>query len=83
MSLSIDHEFQEVLKKAAKKRNVTTSKLIRDILEKNLSDEGDTVIFKIPSSIKTCEADLRSWFEARIDAVVQALFADVSKPKLK
>ena len=76
MSLSVDLEIQERLKKVAKKRNVSVSKLVRDMVEKNLpaSDEDcDTVIFKIPDSAKVNAEELRKWLGARVDAVVKAL----------
>jgi hypothetical protein len=76
MSLSVDLEIQERLKKVAKKRNVSVSKLVRDMVEKNLpaSDEDcDTVIFKIPESAKVNAEELRKWLGARVDAVVKAL----------
>jgi hypothetical protein len=77
MSLSVDPDIQERMKKAAKVRNISVSKLIRDMVEKNLSplDEGDvdTVIFKIPNAVKETEQDLRNWFSIRVEAVVKAL----------
>ena len=77
MSLSIDLEIQERLKTVATKRNISVSKLIRDLVDKQLStnteEDVDTVIFKIPNSAKVSEQDLRTWFEARVNSVVKAL----------
>jgi hypothetical protein len=76
MSLAIDVEFQEKLKEAAKKRNISTSKLIRDMADKYLSntdEEVDTVIFKIPNSVKANPEELRKWLQIRVEAVVKAL----------
>ena len=78
MSLSVDPDIQERMKKAAKVRNISVSKLIRDMVEKNLplnSEEAefDTVIFKIPNAVKATEEDLRSWLLTRVEAVVKAL----------
>jgi len=77
MSLSIDPDIQERMKAVAKKRNISVSKLIRDMAEKNLpaddSEEVDTVIFKIPVNLKTDAVTLKQWLGVRVDAVVKAL----------
>lgn len=82
MSLSVDPEIQERLKKVAKKRNVSVSKLVRDMCEKHLSatdEEVDTVILKIPNSAKASAEELRAWLNMRVEAVVKALVTDVAK----
>ena len=82
MSLSVDLEIQEQLKKVAKKRNVSVSKLVRDMVEKHLSsteEDVDTVIFKIPNSAKVTEHDLRNWLNPRIENIVKALVTDIVK----
>lgn len=84
MSLSVDLEIQERLKKVAKKRNVSVSKLVRDMVEKNLSatdEDVDTVIFKVPNSAKVTEAQLRLWLAPRIENIVRALAMDIAKPE--
>lgn len=79
MSLSVDLEIQDRLKKIAKQRNVSVSKLIRDVIDKHLGPdvaEGqvvDTVILKIPSEMKAQPEELRKWLQARFDAVVKGL----------
>ena len=77
MSLSVDLDIQERLKAVAKKRNISVSRLVRDMVEKNLplneNEEVDTVIFKIPSSVKTDASTLKQWLSLRVDAVVKAL----------
>ena len=77
MSLSIDPDIQEQMKAVAKKRDISVSKLIRDMAEKNLpvneDEEIDTVIFKIPAAVKSNPETLRQWLTARVDAVVKAL----------
>jgi len=77
MSLSIDSDIQERMKAVAKKRNISVSKLIRDLAEKNLpvdeNEETDTVIFKIPAAAKVSTDVLKQWFHIRVDAVVKAL----------
>ena len=77
LSLAIDPEIQERLKAVAKKRNVSVSKLVRDMAEKNLpandNEEFDTVIFKIPKDITAKSDLLKQWLTVRIDAIVKAL----------
>ena len=43
LSLSIDAEFQEKVKKEAKRKGVSVSKLIRDIVEKNIPNDSKDV----------------------------------------
>jgi hypothetical protein len=76
MSLSVGIEIQERLKRVAKKKNVFVSQLVRDILEKNLSstdEDVDTIILKIPNSVKVTRDELRNWLLLRVEAVVNAL----------
>jgi hypothetical protein len=79
LSLSIDTEFQERVKKEAKRKDVSVSKLIRDIVEKSLppeSEDGtvyDTIILKIPSNIKSDSETLSAWLKPRIDLIVKNL----------
>lgn len=76
MSLSIDLEIQEKIKDVAKKRNISSSKLVRDVMEKHLShseEDVDTVVFKVPVDAKKNTDTLRSWFAVRVESVVRAL----------
>lgn len=77
MSLSIDPEIQERMKAVAKKRNISVSRLIRDMAEKNLpaneNEEFDTVIFKIPKNVVADAVVLKEWLSVRVDAIVKAL----------
>lgn len=78
MSLSVDPEIQELLKKVAKKRNISVSALVRDMVKKNLTtndEDCDTVILKIPNSVKAEPEELKKWLQLRVDAVVKALAA--------
>lgn len=76
MSLSVDLEIQDRLKKIAKRRNVSVSKLVRDVVDKHLGpdvEDGtiiDTVILKIPAAVKQNPGDLRQWLQARFDNIV-------------
>lgn len=84
MSLSVDLEIQDRLKNVAKKRNVSVSKLVRDMVEKNLSttdEDVDTVILKIPNGVKATELELRRWLTPRVENIVKALALDVVKPQ--
>jgi hypothetical protein len=79
MSLHVDPDTQDKIKAHAKKRNISASRLIRDLVDKNLGnveDEVDTVIFKVPSSAKKDFDTMRSWFLARIDAVSKAVVGE-------
>lgn len=78
MSLSVDPEIQDRLKKVAKKRNVSVSKLVRDTIEKVLGpdeDSVDTVILKIPAELKKDPAELEKWVQTRMMGIVKALTA--------
>ena len=76
MSLSIDAEIQDRLKEVAKRRNISVSKLVRDVVEKHLpkdNEEFDTIIFKVPPEAKKDASTLRNWMNLRVEAVVKAL----------
>jgi hypothetical protein len=76
MSLAVDLDIQDKMKAVAKKRNISVSKLIRDMVEKNLpnvDEEVDIVVFKVPFSQKTSSEGLRNWLLPRMEAVVKAL----------
>jgi hypothetical protein len=82
MSLSMDIEIQDLLKKVAKKRNISVSKLVRDMVETNLStteEDVDTVILRIPYSVKEEETSLRSWLNIRFESVIKALMKKTTK----
>ena len=76
MSLSVDLDIQEKMKAVAKKRNISVSKLIRDLVENNLPDaeeEVDVVIFKIPKLVTGNPESAKQWLQSRVDAVAKAL----------
>jgi predicted DNA-binding protein len=75
MSLSVDPEIQERLKRVAKRRDVSVSKLVRDMTDKFLNDDEtfDMVILKVPKNLKDDQEGLRSWLNARFEAVVSSL----------
>jgi len=79
MSLHVDAEIQDKLKAHAKKRNVSVSKLVRDLVDKSLAnpeDDVDTVIFKVPLSAKRDVDTLRTWFDQRVEAVARAVVGE-------
>jgi hypothetical protein len=79
MSLHVDPDTQEKMKAHAKKKNVSVSKLIRDLVDKNLAsvdDEVDTVIFKVPLAAKADLETLKNWFLVRVDAVARAVIGE-------
>lgn len=76
MSLSVDLDIQEKMKAVAKKRNISVSKLIRDLVEKNLpnvEEDVDVVVFKVPVEMRSSSEILKQWLSVRVDAVVKAL----------
>lgn len=79
MSLAVDSDIQDRLKKVAKQRDTSVSKLIRDILVKHLGadvEDGvvvDTVILKIPASLKANSEELKKWLQVRCDSIVKAM----------
>ncbi len=75
LSLSMEPEMQELLKKHAKKKGISVSKLVRDLVEKFLvtDEEVVPVILKIPNQLKGNEEALQKWMDARSNAIVKAL----------
>lgn len=78
MSIVLDPEVQDRIKSVAKRRNISVSKLVRDIVDKSLpkdQESFDTVILKVPPEAKVDAVTLRNWMGLRVDAVVKALTA--------
>ena len=75
MSLSVDLEIQDRLKRVAKRRDVSVSKLIRDMVDKFLNDDDnvDMVILKVPKTLKEDQEGLRSWLNTRFESVAAKL----------
>lgn len=78
MSLSVEPEMQDHLKKEAKKKGISVSKLMRDLIEKYLpeQEEGvelDTVILRIPRELRSTPDELRKWLDIRTAGIVKAL----------
>lgn len=75
MSLSVEPEMQEMLNRHAKKKGVSRSQLVRDMVEKYLINEDEVVpvILKIPSHLKGDAEGLRKWLDQKASAIVKAL----------
>lgn len=75
LSLSMDTDIQEKLKSVAKKRNVSVSKLVRDLADKFLNEEDnvDIVILKVPKDLRKNDVALKDWLSQRVEAVIGTL----------
>jgi len=75
LSLSMDADVQEKLKTVAKKRDVSVSKLVRDLADKFLNEEDnvDMVVLKIPKELRKDSGKLREWIQQRTDMVIRTL----------
>ena len=77
MSLSVDSEIQDKMKVVAKKRNISVSKLVRDLADKFLNEEDnvDMVVLKIPKILRNDEVKLREWIDQRKELVPRTLIS--------
>lgn len=75
MSMAVDLDIQEKLKRVAKKRDVSVSKLIRDLTEKFLNDdeEMDMVVLKVPKELRKSPEELKNWMDVKANSIVNAL----------
>jgi|688.fasta_scaffold00059_120 hypothetical protein len=75
MSLSMDLDIQDRLKIVAKKRDVSVSKLIRDLADKFLNEEDnvDMVVLKIPKDLRKEKDMLKSWIDQRVELIIKTL----------
>lgn len=75
MSLSMDVDIQEKLKVVAKNRNISVSKLIRDLADKYINEEDnvDVVILKVPKELRTQPDALRTWMYQRTELAIKTL----------
>jgi len=75
MSLSIEPDMQDKLKRYAKSKDVSVSKLIRDLVDKYLvtEDEVIPVILKIPNKLRGDTENLQKWFDTKSAAIVKIL----------
>ena len=77
MSLSVDSEIQDKMKIVAKKRNISVSKLVRDLADKFLNEEDnvDMVVLKRPKVLRNDEVKLREWIDQRKELVTRTLMS--------
>ena len=77
MSLSVDSEIHDKMKVVAKKRNISVSKLVRDLADKFLNEEDnvDMVVLKIPKILRNDEVKLREWIDQRKELVTRTLIS--------
>lgn len=91
MSLAIEIEMQDFLKNYARARNVSVSKLIRDLVETYLMQgkkitvvyhepEYVPVVLKIPSCLKGDREGVLDWLKLRNFAIADRLSHIASKP---
>ena len=76
VSYSMPMEMQLKLKRVKEKKGYkSVSKLIRDLVDKYVSEDDDVVpvVLKVPAQLRGNADALRSWLENRVPAVVQAL----------
>jgi len=76
VSYSMPMEMQLKLKRVKEKKGYkSVSKLIRDLVDKYVSEDDDVipVVLKIPAQLRGNADALRAWLENRVPAVVQAL----------
>ena len=83
MSVSIEPELQDLLKKYALEEGVSVSKLIRTLVEKHLlnkdkvtivehSDDYIPVVLKIPSKLRG-DARIKDWLKIKCGAIADKL----------
>lgn len=72
MSLSVDPEYKEQLDNHAKKRGMTTSKLICSILNSCLVDEDEflPIMLKVPRKLLTDKVGLNIWLEEKREKIL-------------
>ena len=80
MSMSMEPDLQAIIRLHAKKRRVSNSKIIRDLVEKYLHNEDEVVpvILKVPVSLRGDPEALEKWFSQRLDIIIKTLGAKVN-----
>lgn len=76
MSLSVNEGVQARLKKIADKRNLTVSQMMRDVIDKHFGtgeEDVDTIILKVPRSMRQSPEELEKWLKVRFDWVLKKL----------
>ncbi len=76
VSYSMPMEMQLKLKRVKEKKGYkSVSKLIRDLVDKYVSEDDDVipVVLKVPAQLRSNADALRQWLTNRVPAVVTAL----------
>lgn len=79
MSLSLEPEMHDLVKKSAKKMgHKNVSQMIRDLISKYLdllvNDNDETpVIIRIPNKLKEDKQELKKWLDIKAKAISEAL----------
>lgn len=74
-NISIESSTRDFLKEYADKKQMSVSKVIKDLVDKYLISEGEVipVILKIPLKLKGDQENLKKWLETRVISIVNAL----------
>ena len=72
MSVALDADFQERLKKIAFRKNVSVSSLIRETLEKYLLSDGNSIklVMSLPKDVVEDSQRLELWLSQKSQAIV-------------
>ena len=72
MSVALDADFQERLKKLAFKKNVSVSSLIRETLEKYLLADSNSIklVISLPKDVVADSQRLELWLNQKSQAIV-------------
>ena len=75
VSLAIDPDIQEKIKKVAVRKELSVSKVIRDLAEKFLNEDEnfDMIVLKIPKEIRKNHEELKTWMDIKTAAIYSAL----------
>mgnify|MGYP003343310939 CR=1 FL=1 len=76
VSLCFDPITKSKLDKHSKKRKLSVSALVRDLVDKQLPSEDenvDIIILKIPDNIKSDSETLKTWLDKRVEFITKAL----------
>lgn len=83
MSLSIEPEMQDFLKRFAKEEGISVSRVVRDLVEKYLvkkdkitviehNDEFIPIVLKVPSNLRG-DQKVKDWLKIRCEAIAHKL----------
>lgn len=81
MSIALNLELQEVVKRHAAKRGLKTSNIFQELIEKYLVPNKNvhTIILKIPTDLRNKPEELKGWLDARCAVIMKSLTEQVSE----